>query len=230
MSMECYACGYAPCPARNCASCGGENTMRYVSIARADEFDALRAELSKERERVRELEAERERGLANDALLLSHVEALKAERERVRELQALLIDGGKVQRMPCPHQGIGLPGCVTCDPRVEDALSPARGAKLEAQRATTDFRDSLIGLVVRLVNYAEPDDRLESKWLRVPRSLVQDCYAVLKQHSEQTDAIWKAIRGQELEAAKCDCMARGSEQHLSGCPAIGSPARGDGAT
>jgi hypothetical protein len=40
---------------------------------------------------------------------------LEAERDEAR---ALLSDALDRQRRPCTHEGIGLPGCATCDPRV----------------------------------------------------------------------------------------------------------------
>lgn len=41
---------------------------------------------------------------------------------RTVELLSLLSDATKVQRDPCDHVGSGHPGCITCDPRIRDAI------------------------------------------------------------------------------------------------------------
>ena len=43
---------------------------------------------------------------------------MTAPEDGLREALALLDDALTVQRFPCRHKGIGMPGCVICDPRV----------------------------------------------------------------------------------------------------------------
>jgi hypothetical protein len=52
--------------------------------------------------------------------LLGHIAALTAENARLR---ALLGYSVTLQTVPCRHEGIGAPGCVTCDPNLRAALA-----------------------------------------------------------------------------------------------------------
>ncbi|HYI66361.1 MAG TPA: hypothetical protein VEW95_05520 [Candidatus Limnocylindrales bacterium] len=55
---------------------------------------------------------------------------------RVVELLSLLSDASKVQREPCNHIGIGRPGCLTCDPRVREALGVGSSESHRESHAT----------------------------------------------------------------------------------------------
>ncbi len=54
---------------------------------------------------------------------------------RTVELTSLLVDATRVQREPCDHEGIGRPGCVTCDPRIRDAIGAGSARLADTPRS-----------------------------------------------------------------------------------------------